>query len=162
RLRKITARLGTVRELDVLLIQIDELHVSGRNGSSGLGRVGVRVSKARDEARKRLFEEAPISEMARLARKLERVGDELAGQEGSSSKPTFRNGRWAIEARVAKRAGRLAAAMNAAGALYLPDRLHTVRIAVKRLRYAVELASEAAGSRGGADVRLLKRGQDVL
>ena len=53
RLRKITARLGAVRELDVLLIQIDELHVSGRRGSGGLGRVGVRVSKARDEARKR-------------------------------------------------------------------------------------------------------------
>src|SRR5450432_1890131 len=45
RLRKVTARLGTVRELDVLLLLIDELHVSGRRGSGGLGRVGVRVSK---------------------------------------------------------------------------------------------------------------------
>jgi CHAD domain-containing protein len=162
RLRKITKRLGTVRELDVLLIQIDELHVSGRSGSGGLGRVGVRVSKARDEARKRLSEEMPTSDMARLARKLERLGDELAEKERASSKATVRNWRWAIEARVAKRAARLAAAMSAAGALYLPDRLHSVRIAVKRLRYAVELSTEAAGGRGGADIRLLKRGQDVL
>jgi CHAD domain-containing protein len=162
RLRKITARLGTVRELDVLLIQIDELHVSGRSGSRGLGRVGVRVSKARDEARKRLSEELPTSEMARLARKLERIGDELAQKERVSSKATVRNWRWAIEARVAKRAARLGAAMSTAGALYLPDRLHAVRIAVKRLRYAVELSAEAAGTRGGADIRLLKRGQDVL
>jgi len=162
RLRKITSRLGTVRELDVLLIQIDELHVSGRTGGGGLGRVAVRVSKARDEARKRLSEEMPIRDMARLARKLERVGDQLAEKEGSSSKATVRNWRWAIEARVAKRASRLAAAMTAAGALYLPDRLHTVRIAVKRLRYAVELSTEAAGARGGADARVLKRGQDVL
>jgi CHAD domain-containing protein len=162
RLRKITKRLGTVRELDVLLIQIDELHVSGRSGSGGLGRVGVRVSKARDEARKQLSEEMPTSEMARLARKLERLADELAEKERASSKATVRNWRWAIEARVAKRAARLAAAMSAAGALYLPDRLHSVRIAVKRLRYAVELSTEAAGARGSADIRLLKRGQDVL
>jgi CHAD domain-containing protein len=36
RLRKVTNRLGTVRELDVLLLLIDELHVSGRRGSGGL------------------------------------------------------------------------------------------------------------------------------
>src|ERR1700712_5129859 len=52
RLRKVTVRLGTVRELDVLLLLIDELHVSGRPGSGALGRVGIRVAKARDEARK--------------------------------------------------------------------------------------------------------------
>ena len=53
RLRKVTSRLGKVRELDVLVVLIDELHVSGRRGSSALGRVGVAVSKARDEARRR-------------------------------------------------------------------------------------------------------------
>ena len=162
RLRKVTRRLGPVRELDVLLIQIDELHVAGRRGSGGLGRVGVRVSKARDEARKRLSEALPTSDMSRLARKLERLGDDLAARERSSSKAAARNWRWAIDARVAKRASRMAAAMNAAGALYLPERLHSVRIAAKRLRYAVELSADAAGERGGKDLSLLKRGQDVL
>ena len=42
RLRKVTGRLGTVRELDVLLLLIDELHVSGRRGSgSQIGRAHV-------------------------------------------------------------------------------------------------------------------------
>jgi CHAD domain-containing protein len=162
RLRKITARLGTVRELDVLLIQIDELHVSGRRGSGGLGRVGVRVSKARDEARKRLSGELPTNQMARLARKLDGIADDLADAERASSKSAARSWRWAIEARVAKRARRLADAIESAGAVYLPERLHTVRIAVKKLRYAVELSVEAAGERGNLDVRLLKRGQDLL
>jgi CHAD domain-containing protein len=162
RLRKITARLGTVRELDVLLIQIDELHVSGRRGTGGLGRVGVRVSKARDEARKQLFEELPTSEMARVARKLGRVADDLADAERTSSKATARSWRWAIEARVAKRAERLSAALVEAGAVYLAERLHAVRIAVKKLRYAIELSTEAAGERSDADLRLLKRGQDLL
>jgi CHAD domain-containing protein len=162
RLRKITARLGAVRELDVLLLQIDELHVSGRRGSGGLGRVGVRVSKARDEARKRLVAQLPRSEMSRLARKLDRIADGLGDTERASSKAAARSWRWAIEARVAKRAERLAAAMADAGALYLPERLHTVRIAAKKLRYAVELSTEVAGERSGADLRVLKRGQDLL
>ena len=162
RLQKITARLGIVRELDVLLLQIDELHVSSRRGSGGLGRVGVRVSKARDEARKRLFAQLPISDMARLARKLDRIADDLADTERASSKSAARSWRWAIEARVTKRAERLAASMADAGALYLPERLHTVRIALKKLRYAVELSTEAAGERGHADLSLLKRGQDLL
>jgi CHAD domain-containing protein len=162
RLRKVTGRLGTVRELDVLLLLIDELHVSGRRGSGALGRVGVRVSKARDEARKRLFARRTIDEMARLARKLDRIAADLKETERASSKAAARNWRWAIDARVARRAAHLSAAMDDAGALYLPERLHVVRIAVKKLRYAVELAAEAAGEPGGADLRLLKRGQDLL
>src|SRR3954462_8041939 len=38
RLKKVTTRLGNVRELDVLLLLIDEPHVSGRAGSSALSR----------------------------------------------------------------------------------------------------------------------------
>ncbi len=162
RLRKITRQFGTVRELDVLLIQIDELHVSGRRASGGLGRVGVRVSKARDEARKQLSVTLPTSAMARLAHKLDRIAENLAAAERASSKAAARSWRWAIEARVAKRAERLAAAIAEAGAVYLPERLHTVRIAIKRLRYAVELSAEAAGTRVDADLRLLKRSQDLL
>ena len=162
RLRKVTGRLGTVRELDVLLVLIDELHVSGRRGSSGLGRVGVSVSKSRDEARKRLFAHLPIDEMTRLAHKIGRAASELRETERASSKTAARSWRWAIDARVAKRAARLAAAMADAGALYLPERLHGVRIAVKKLRYASELAADAAGERAGADLRLLKRMQELL
>lgn len=162
RLRKVTTRLGTVRELDVLLLLIDELHVSGRRGSSGLGRVGVAVSKARDVARKRLFTHLPIAEMLRLARKLDRIAAELQHAERASSKTAARSWRWAIDARVARRASRLSAAMADAGALYLPERLHAVRIAVKKLRYAVELSTEAASETVGADLRVLTRGQELL
>jgi|KBSMisStaDraftv2_1062788.scaffolds.fasta_scaffold14127_5 CHAD domain-containing protein len=162
RLRKVTGRLGTVRELDVLLLLIDELHVSGRRGG-GLGRVGVRVSKNRDRARKRLLARFPIAEMARMARKLDRIVAALQEAERASSKTAARSWRWAIDARVAKRAARLASAMSEAGALYLPERLHAVRIAGKKLRYAVELSSEAWGGRGGGvDLRVLKRSQELL
>jgi CHAD domain-containing protein len=162
RLRKVTTRLGTVRELDVLLLLIDELHVTGRRGSGALGRVGVAVSKARDVARKRLFVHLPIAEMSRLARKLDRIAAELQHAERASSKTAARSWRWAIDARVARRASRLSAAMADAGALYLPERLHAVRIAVKKLRYAVELSTEAGSETAGADLRMLTRGQELL
>jgi CHAD domain-containing protein len=162
RLRKVTTRLGTVRELDVLLLLIDELHVSGRPGSAGLSRVGVRVARQRDDARKHLLSHLPIADMARLARKLDRIVDRLREDEHESSKSAARSWRWAIDARVAGRASRLSAAMADAGALYLPERLHAVRIAVKKLRYAVELSAEAAGERAGQELRVLKRGQDLL
>ena len=162
RLRKVTSRLGTVRELDVLILLIDELHVSGRRGSGGLSRVGVRVSKGRDEARKKLFARLPVTEMARLARKLSKIVDRLREAERSSSKSAARSWRWAIDARVAQRAARLSSAMAEAGAVYLPERLHAVRIAVKKLRYAVELSAEAAADRSAPDLRVLKRGQALL
>jgi CHAD domain-containing protein len=50
---------------------------------------------------------------------------------------------------------------NAAG-IYLPDRLHEVRIALKKLRYALELSRELSGSRAMAAARTLKQAQDLL
>jgi CHAD domain-containing protein len=162
RLRRVTARLGTVRELDVMVLLIDELHVSGRRGSGALGRVGVRVSKRRDRARKALLTRLPIADLTRLGRKLERVAAGLKEDERATSKAAARSWRWAIDARVANRAARLSAAMADAGAVYLPERLHAVRLAVKKLRYAVELSMEAAGERTHADLRLLQRSQTLL
>ena len=162
RLRKITSRLGTVRELDVLLILIDELHVSRRARSAALSRVGIAVAKGRDEARKRLASKLPIAEMSRLGRKLDRLVEGMRAMEASSSKTAARSWRWAIDARVALRASRLTEAMQEAGAVYLPERLHAVRIALKKLRYAVELLAEIGAGVAVADLRALKRGQDLL
>ena len=162
RLKKVTTRLGTVRELDVLLLLIDEVHVSRRSRSSALGRVGISVAKERDDARKRLSARLPIVGMRRLAQKLDRVADQLRVAEASSSKTAARNWRLAVDAQVAGRASRLSAAMAEAGAMYLPERLHAVRIAMKKLRYAFELSTELAGARNGAGLNALKRGQDLL
>ena len=54
---------------------------------------------------------------------------------------------WAVEARVARRAAALKHAIDEAGSVYLPERLHAVRIALKKLRYGLELWLEAAGSK---------------
>jgi CHAD domain-containing protein len=180
RLRKVTKRLGTVRELDVLLLLIEELHVSRRYQPEALSRVAVAVSKERDDARERLFKRLPIDDMRRIARKLGRAADHIDGsskgkghsraKDASSGHDRghgrgadgARTARWSVDVRVAARAARLTTAILDAGAVYLPGRLHEVRIALKKLRYVVELATEIAGQPTTAELRSLKRGQDVL
>jgi CHAD domain-containing protein len=162
RLRRVTASLGRVRELDVLLLTIDELHVARGHRGTALGRVGVAVSKDRDRARKRLDTRLPVAEIRRVARKLDRLGEDLQLRDAAASPSVARRWRWVVEARVARRARRLAQAIGEAGAVYLPERLHIVRVAVKKLRYAVELSNDVSGGLSDGDVRALKRAQDLL
>jgi CHAD domain-containing protein len=162
RLRKVTRRLGTVRELDVLLQLIDEQQTARPAHREALHRAGVAVGKARDEARKKLMAHLPSEEMWRLARKLERIADDLKQHERERRNPApARSAAWVIDARIAHRAGRLDSAVRDAGAVYLPDRLHVVRIALKKLRYALELAPPSLTDRAGA-LRALKRIQELL
>lgn len=164
KLRKVTRRLGAVRELDVLLLLIDELHVSRPAHQAALRRVRGGVAAARDHARKRLRDHLPMESLRRLGRKLERTVERIDEKRAASSKldTKTRAVQWAIDARVAHRAARLHAAMQTAGAVYLPERLHHVRIASKKLRYAFELSEQARGERRTPPVRILKNVQGLL
>jgi CHAD domain-containing protein len=101
-----------------------------------------------------------MDKLRRLSRKLDDTAAALE-REGEG-RPGARGWRWALEARVARRASRFASAIDSAGAVYLPERLHAVRIAVKKLRYGVELSAEASGAKADSDLRALKRWQDLL
>jgi len=160
RLRKVTQRLGAVRELDMLLLLIDELHESGRHDERGLGRIAEAVARDRDKRRQRLLEKPTTVELRRIGDKLSELARKL--DEEDRGRQPARGWRWALEARVARRASRLKGAIEAAGAVYLPERLHVVRIALKKLRYGVELSAEAASTPRHPDLRALKRGQDLL
>jgi CHAD domain-containing protein len=164
RLRKVTRRLGKVRNLDVLLVLIDELQ-EARPDEHSLVRLAAVVSEERDEARERLIGKLPAAELHRVAGKLDKIARQLKEAERSASARDgnkARSWRWAVEARLARRAARFAAAIKEAGAVYLPERLHAVRIALKKMRYAVELSAEIAGQPTTPELRTLKRGQDVL
>jgi CHAD domain-containing protein len=162
RLRKVTRRLGVVRELDVLAHLLDELHLSRRERSGAVGRVGMVVAKERDAARKRFAARVPVDEMRRIARKLDRVVADLGAGETTEPMHADRSWRWVIEARVARRATRLLSSVNDAGAVYMPERLHAVRIAMKKLRYAAELLAEGGGDAAAEPLKQLRRGQELL
>jgi CHAD domain-containing protein len=158
RLRKLTRRLGGVRDLDVLTVLVDELRESGGLPDRALRRVGSAVHQARDEARGDLSLTAVAADLKRVGRKLEAIASELEPADRERS-PAWR---WAVDARVSRRAFTLKAAIEEAGAVYLPERLHRVRLALKKLRYGVELVVEAAGSKDNSDLVTLRRGQELL
>ena len=160
RLRRVTRRLGAIRELDVLLDVMDELQKSRRYPGYVLGRITGDIRTARNSARDDLIGKPLVSELQRIGRKLDAAAIELEDAEQKRSRG--RGWHWAIDARVSRRATTLSTAIEDAGALYLPERLHVVRIALKKLRYAVEVSGQAMGADRGADLRTLKRGQDLL
>jgi CHAD domain-containing protein len=61
-----------------------------------------------------------------------------------------------------RRAKGLALALDEAGPVYVPERLHAVRIATKKLRYALEIARDAKIASATPVVRVLKRHQERL
>ena len=173
RLRNVTRRLGTIRNLDVLRLLIDELHESGRHDEGSLKRLAAIVSEERTEGRERLPAKLPTAELHRIADKLDKIARQLKTLERSSSargRTSVRSWRWAVEARLARRTAGLATAIHEAGTVYLPERLHAVRVTLKKLRYAVELSEEISGAPAArelekkttSNLRTLKAGQDVL
>jgi CHAD domain-containing protein len=158
RLRKATRRLGRLRELDVALAHVTQAGGQGRAaGKAALSRIASELRAERKALLKRGAKRHTWSDLGRIARKL----DAAAGA-AARGKLDSRRWRWVIEARIAHRAVLLRRAIEQAGTVYLPERLHGTRIALKKLRYGVELGVEAEGLKSRSDLRLLKRMQDVL
>jgi CHAD domain-containing protein len=164
RLRKVTRRIGPSRELDVLASQLETLRQSGRYDEESLSRVASAIAQRRAAAREHLVAKLPVTDLHRIASKLGKIADELVAikAEGTSRSAT-RGWRWAVGARLGRRSAALKTAVQDAGAMYLPERLHAVRIAVKKLRYVVELESEVSGTgKHTLDLRTLRRNQERL
>jgi CHAD domain-containing protein len=160
RLRDGGRALGSVRELDVLHLLIEELHESGRCDAAIRELLIDELRNERDRAWKKLSAGASLENFGRVARKLDRIATDLRHEKRES--PRARGWQWALEARLAVRAAVLKRGIAHAGAVYLPERLHRVRIATKKLRYAVELSAQATQKTQTADLRTLKRGQELL
>lgn len=165
RTRKVTRRLGAVRELDVLLLLIDELYVSRPAYRDALKRVSHLVRKRRDERRRSMLERLPVDDLWALARRFERALEGARQSEASlpperRAPQRARTVEWAIDARIAHRTARLASALENAGAVYLPERLHAVRITLKKARYALEL--KTGEDRRSPALQTMTRMQELL
>jgi CHAD domain-containing protein len=159
--RRLTRALGSVRELDVALLTLEEL-----GGATDLPRSGVEALHQeilQERARMHLDMGRSIDRvrLGKLTAKLltsAKKHDKSGGRTRSADPKQLT----AARERVARRAERLRASIENAAAIYLPDRLHEVRIAVKKLRYAMEIVRELSGSRATARIMTLKRTQDLL
>jgi CHAD domain-containing protein len=150
-----TRALGPVRELDVSLLHLDELAQRNVVSARALGRIRSALARERAARRREMLTTITPGKLERLRQKLTQVS---SGPETHQPAATLEEAR----RQVAKRAKRLATAVDRAGGLYLADRLHAVRVAAKKLRYALEIERELRRSRSTARVTQLKRLQDLL
>ena len=155
KIRRLTRALGTVRELDVTIQLLDELARSPQISRTAVEDVRTRVVKERDGRRKLMLERLERVNVEKLERRLASVG---AGLSQATTEPW----RKALAARLLTRSRRLTAAVDEAGHMYAPDRLHAVRIAAKKLRYGLELAADGGVKHAAPHVRTIKRVQDML
>ena len=119
--RRVTRRLGKIRELDASLVLIDELQREGRYPSAALGELAAATRLARAEARESAVHRALAGDLGRVGRKLAAAADKLereaakadaAPERDSSGRRPWRNGpqlgvtpHASMSSRLAQRAG---------------------------------------------------------
>jgi CHAD domain-containing protein len=169
RMRRLTRALGTVRELEVAIgmtaptdadpadtdpaavraaIEADTL--KGREYVKGV------LTEELEKARARVTKALDADKIGRWLDKVEEVEATLARKRAQV--------RWRSElaTRLERRAAIVMSSLDQAGVLFVAERLHEVRIALKRLRYALELAGELRVANTATSVRELKAVQDIL
>jgi CHAD domain-containing protein len=133
RVRRITRALGPVRELDVVLGLLDEFQTEDAATTRAIALVREAVQLERDVRRRDMLNEIRPARLDSLRKRL--VGVAASGQR----RPVPRSGRDEAARQAAMRAIGLRTAITDAGGLYVSDRLHRVRVAAKKLRYALEI-----------------------
>lgn len=161
-LRTLTRALGPVRELDVTLGLIVRLLHDEPDLDRALEVVRVRLMERRLRRRKRLLRQVGGADVADILARFKALAADAPPADAPATPAIPPLDRTGTRGRIARRARRLRRAVDRAGALYAPDALHRVRIAVKKLRYSLELgrAARVAGSAGA--VARLRRTQDLL
>src|SRR5262245_25602562 len=158
-LRHITGELGTTRQQNVLSTMVDALGTSAAVSNHAVDALAnvIGTLQAGGEGT------PPAAAIEQVVRKLSRFTTELDRDFGAvdvtaDDQPWRERGR----IRLAALAATVHATVTEAGTLYQPGRLHQIRIAVKKLRYGLEVALEVDGPGGRGDVAVLRRLQTRL
>ena len=157
RVRRITRALGPVRELDVTLLLLGELEKKSAAPARAIARVRAAVTEERQQRRREMLAAIKPSKLNKLRKRLVQVAAPEKRHDVSKG-----NALAEANAQAAARAAQLKAAIEHAGGIYLADRLHRVRVAAKKLRYALEIQRELIRSRSTAHLNKLKTQQDLL
>lgn len=153
--RNLRRALGATRELDVSRMVFDHAALEHRWSKDAVRHVRRYLDDKRARRHDKVADTLARVSVSRLRRRIRDVGDYAAEFRAAKLRPKLR-------ARVAKREDDLALAVKRAGAIYDIDKLHNVRIAVKKLRYTLELAQDGLGRRWSKRIAGLKIQQRLL
>lgn len=152
--REITRALGPVRELDVALGHLEDGLEGARIPRVTIERVRAHVLAERERRRERMLARLERVDVAGAVDRVERIAGGSITLKPAAGET--------LAERVRLRAQSLSMEIDKAGTLYDPDRLHAIRIAAKKLRYALEVAAAASVANVASDLTLLKRAQETL
>ena len=154
--------LGRVRELDVTSALLESAALRVVSVATAAATARLRVCE-----RQRLQRRAMVKAIERL--ELERLRDGCSRHEpwlaGLRQRPrTLRTPDWVepLWTRIVDRGSDAADAVRHATGVYFPQRAHKARIAVKKLRYAVEVAADTGLWRSDQLLKDLRRVQGTL
>ena len=155
RARRIGRAFGGVREIDVALDLVASMP-DEKLPAAGAGRLRHHLTEERASRRRRLVARVSGAQLRKLARDVSELVKTLDARPST--------GAWAVAlaARTRRNAERVRGAVAEAGALYASERVHEVRIAAKRLRYALEIAAAAGDIETAPATARLKSVQDTL
>jgi CHAD domain-containing protein len=159
RIRKAGRVMGEVRELDVLHSLLDDLDGRATFAAQALAHMRQDARRARDTARRRMVKELEPLELDRIERQLLHRSKWPRLSNALPFRPRWR-GR--LRARVGRRAAALADALQRISGVYMPNRSHAARVAVKKLRYGVKIAGETAVWQVPEVEKALRRAQATL
>lgn len=158
RFRTVGRALGKVRDADVRILLLK--HLEPRIPSAASALVGVRQQQERRrlELMRKLikqFEHDGLLELMREAMPARRVSTGWGRGSGR---------RWQQQLRsiLSERAQSAIDAVRHATGVYFPHRAHAARIAIKKLRYVLEIAEATRTLRTNGAIPDLKKAQDIL
>jgi CHAD domain-containing protein len=150
--RALGRMLGKVRELDITQEIFRTLSTRSPAASCAIAAACRTVERDQQDARRRFAKALDHLELRPL----------LALRERPSITAVWKDWRRRIVTETLARQQELCDAMDRAPVVYMPNRVHRVRIATKKLRYALEVG-EATGIRVNPNVmRDLRKTQDLL
>ena len=139
--RRVGGHLGRLRELDVMRVQLDALEGRAPGAAAAISAIRRTLRDAQSRRRRKVIKALEKLKVERLRPLTPSDGRLLARvRPRASARAEHR----LLREQIGDRARDVAAAVDRAGGVYFPNRLHRLRIAVKKLRYSVEVA-EAMG-----------------
>jgi CHAD domain-containing protein len=153
--RRVTRALGAIREIQVTLREFDREAAARAWDPAGVARLREHLTAERGRRLRAARAKLNRLELKRVAGQVRALAEVCDGCDASAW-------RTRLSGRLRKRARRFAEALRAVGTLYVPEPLHRVRIAAKKLRYTLELVRAATRAPVGRDLAALRRLQDLL
>jgi len=159
--RRVTRALGPLREVDVTLGLLEDVTRDDLGATAALEGLQRDLEAERGSRRDEMLARLDTIDFESLVERIERLMEARADESDEArALPAAIDGTLGV--RVARRVRALEVAIEAAGSLYAVESLHRVRIAIKKLRYALELAQEMRRLRSRRPITVLRDAQAAL